>query len=59
MNRERQMQDAENQLIAAMEGQMSELSGSNMLHSAPESYDNRNEESERQNENNSGINYLE
>ena len=42
--RERQMLDVENQMIAAMENQMSELSRSDMVHSAPESSQNGNEE---------------
>ena len=42
--RERQMFDVENQMIAAMENQMSELSRSDMVHSAPESSQNGNEE---------------
>ena len=49
------LRESENQMIEAMENQMSELSRSDLLHSAPESSDN----GEQQNENEQELMQLE
>jgi len=53
------MEDMENQMIAAVENQMSELSRSGLLHSAPEdSSENENDQNEQHAENEREMNDL-